>query len=357
MPSAERIVGVVPFSRDEDNPASRMRGFEVARALSRLGVRAAIVEPEQVSDCSVLILGRYARYTYRRWRALLREAHRAGTKVVFDLADNIFAWRRLSCQAVRHLPAWHRLPRCLRFWWEQRVMLDVVRDADHVTTSSRPLMDLVSRHNPRCSVIPDIVGDRYFEFCKEHGPRETVRVLWTGYRDNLPHAEVLFEALKRIGGQHRFELCVVTSETRTSPYRGTESNREIVAGLPFQTCFIPWDRDRACEDLFTADIGVAPLQPDSIKSSNKIVVFMAMGIPVVASPNYEYQQLVENGRTGFICSSPEEWAEALDRLIGSPKLRAEMGAAGRRAIWSTHRSVAIGQQWKALIASLMTRRS
>lgn len=346
-------VGVVPFDRDEDNPASRMRGFEVARALRRLGVNADVIEPEQVGECAVLVLGRYARHSYGHWRQLLREARRSGTRVILDLADNVFAWRKLSCRAIQHFPCWRRLPRCAKLWLEERTMLSVIREADHVTASSRQLMELASRHTPRCSVIPDIVGDNHFDFRKEHHDGEPVRILWTGYRDNLPHAEVLFQVLEKLSVSRAFELCVVTAEERTSPFRGTRSNREIVAALPFPTCFIPWERSRATQDLFSADIGVAPLQPGAIKSANKIVVFMAMGIPVVASPSYEYEQLIEQGKTGFICHTPAEWAEALAALIESPTLRAEMGAAGRKAVCVVHRSTAIAQQWGAVISAVL----
>jgi len=353
---ASRSIGIIPFDMDEDNPASRMRGFAVARALTKLGVEVSVIGPEQVEECSLVIIGCYARFSYGRWRAVLARARRAGTRVIFDLADNVYAWRGLSCQSVRCRPLLQRLPRNVKCYWEERTMLSVLRGVDHVTVSNTPLHDLTLPHNPACTVIPDIVGDEHFDLIKQHREARPVRILWTGYRDNLPHLEVVFAALQRLAPEGGFELCVVTSEMRTHPYRGSMSNREIVARLPFPTHFLVWTRERARQDILTADIGIAPLQPGAVKSANKAVLFMAMGIPVVASPGYEYQRLIEHGRNGLICATPQEWADALDRLIRSPSLRGDIGAAGRRAVRTEHTSSAVAQQWRTVIAKVLAGR-
>jgi glycosyltransferase involved in cell wall biosynthesis len=351
-PRDARPIGIAPFDYDEDNPASRMRGFEVAQALQRLGMDARIARPEQVADYSVLILGRYARYEYGRWWQVLHEARRHGTRVVFDIADNVYSWRGLSRQAVRGLSFDRRLPRYAKFWLEERRMLRFLRGVDCVTVSSTPLRVLTEAHNPRCVVIPDIVGDECFARLKRHRDTRPVRVLWTGFRDNLPHLEVVFEALQRLAPAGGFELCVVTSEQRTSSYRGSTSNREIVGSLPFATRFLPWERERAFEDALTADIAVVPVQSGAAKSSNKAVLFMAMGIPVVASVSYEYLRLIENGRTGFVCDTVAEWTETLRRLLSSAALRDEMGQAARRAVRAEHRAVAVARRWQRLLESV-----
>ncbi|MBN8628251.1 MAG: glycosyltransferase, partial [Planctomycetes bacterium] len=41
---------------------------------------------------------------------------------------------------------------------------------------------------------------------------------------------------------------------------------------------------------------------------------------------------VEHGVNGFLARTPEEWAEAVQRLAGDPQLRQRMGTAGRKAV-------------------------
>jgi glycosyltransferase involved in cell wall biosynthesis len=352
---AARPIGIIPFDMDEDNPASRMRGFAVAQALAKIGLDIAVINPEQVEECSLVIIGRYARFSYGQWATVVARARRSDTRIIFDLADNVYAWRGLSCTSVRQRRLLTRVPRYVKFHREERAMLRVLREVDHVTVSSGPLRDLTLPHNLACTVIPDIIGDEHFELLKQHRVVDPVRIVWTGYRDNLPHLEVVFAALQQLAPRGGFALRVVTAEKRTHPYRGSLSNREIVSQLPFPTEFVVWTREHAGEDICAADIGVAPLQPHAVKSANKAVLLMAMGLPVVASPGREYQRLIEHGRTGLLCATPEEWTDALDRLLGSPSLRSQMGAAGRRAVRMAHTSVAVAQQWRTVIERVLAQ--
>jgi glycosyltransferase involved in cell wall biosynthesis len=64
---------------------------------------------------------------------------------------------------------------------------------------------------------------------------------------------------------------------------------------------------------------------------------MAAGMPVVASPVGALTEIVKDGETGLLASSPEQWGDALERLIIDRDLRLRLGAAGRRHVeerWS-----------------------
>jgi hypothetical protein len=59
---------------------------------------------------------------------------------------------------------------------------------------------------------------------------------------------------------------------------------------------------------------------------------MSAGIPVVCSPVGVNRQIVIHGENGFWAETPEQWFEALRRLIDDPSLRKKMGASGRRMV-------------------------
>ncbi|MDE1895950.1 MAG: glycosyltransferase family 4 protein [Rhodospirillales bacterium] len=61
---------------------------------------------------------------------------------------------------------------------------------------------------------------------------------------------------------------------------------------------------------------------------------MAAGLPVVATDIPGCREAVVDGETGFLvpARSPEALADALDKLITNPGLRAEFGAAGRKRV-------------------------
>ena len=59
---------------------------------------------------------------------------------------------------------------------------------------------------------------------------------------------------------------------------------------------------------------------------------MACGVPVVSSAVGVNLEIIEDGRTGFLASSHDEWLAKLDRLLSEPDLRRRFAEAGRRTI-------------------------
>ena len=97
----------------------------------------------------------------------------------------------------------------------------------------------------------------------------------------------------------------------------------------------PWSEGREADDLRDFDVGIMPL-PDTPwergKCGYKLLQYFACGRPAVASPVGVNSGIVEDGINGFLASTPEEWARALDRLREDPDMGVRMGAAGRRKV-------------------------
>jgi len=106
-----------------------------------------------------------------------------------------------------------------------------------------------------------------------------------------------------------------------------------VVGVPVDE--VPYDLSREAEQVATFDIGILP-EPDDAwtrgKGAFKALVYMATGLPVIASPVGVNGQVVVHGVTGFLAATPLEWVDALDRLSTDVELRASLGAAGRKRV-------------------------
>jgi hypothetical protein len=68
------------------------------------------------------------------------------------------------------------------------------------------------------------------------------------------------------------------------------------------------------------------------KCGYKLIQYMAAGLPVVASPVGVNKTIVEQGKTGLLASSQEEWMQALVRLYHDVTMRNNMGRAGREKV-------------------------
>jgi glycosyltransferase involved in cell wall biosynthesis len=100
---------------------------------------------------------------------------------------------------------------------------------------------------------------------------------------------------------------------------------------------VPQERVR---DFYTlVDVFVLPrrrIRLTELVTPIKPLEAMAMGIPVLASDIGGHAELVSDGLTGllFKAESPESLVEQASRLGGDPRLRAQLGAGGRRWVES-----------------------
>lgn len=94
----------------------------------------------------------------------------------------------------------------------------------------------------------------------------------------------------------------------------------------------PWSLEGELEALKRFDIGLMPLPSEDWakgKSGGKARTYMAAGVvPVCSAIGYNLE-LVDHGRTGFLCASPEEWRAAISSLIRDEGLRQRVATAAR----------------------------
>ena len=103
--------------------------------------------------------------------------------------------------------------------------------------------------------------------------------------------------------------------------------------VPYE--LVAWSLDNFVQILSTFDIGVAPLSDDAWtrgKSGYKILEYMAMGIPAVASKVEGNYGIFRDGFDGFLAEGCDEWVERLDILLTRPELREALGRAGRKRV-------------------------
>lgn len=144
---------------------------------------------------------------------------------------------------------------------------------------------------------------------------------WTGSHSTLFYLNEVLPVLQDLEQHFEFRFVVIANRNPQLPLRHFE--------------FIPWKKETEIEDLSTLDIGIMPLLDDEWakgKCGFKLIQYMALGLPVVASPVGVNSQLVKEGEHGFLVKTATDWKVALERLLVSADLRKQMGAAGRKRI-------------------------
>lgn len=115
-----------------------------------------------------------------------------------------------------------------------------------------------------------------------------------------------------------------------------------------------WQEATEAREIATADVGIAWVPDDPWsrgKCGLKILQYQAAGLPVVANPVGVQAQMVHPG-TGFLAVTTEQWVESIRTLAANPRLRAELGQAGRQQVEARYSLHAGARLWLELLARL-----
>lgn len=140
---------------------------------------------------------------------------------------------------------------------------------------------------------------------------------WTGSHSTLKYLDELLPVLQALEKEFEFVFLVIANKDPRLPLK--------------QYKFIKWNEATEIKDLQQIDIGVMPLTADlwsEGKCGFKLIQYMALGIPAVASPVGVNKDIIEDGYNGFLAHSVNEWQGKLSLLLLDPLLRASIGKAG-----------------------------
>jgi len=97
----------------------------------------------------------------------------------------------------------------------------------------------------------------------------------------------------------------------------------------------PWKPETEVADLCSFDIGISPLSDDPFYRAHlghKMIQYMAVGIPIVASHTEVNATVVEDDANGYLVKSDAEWVARISQLLESPELRRKLGQRGRAIV-------------------------
>jgi glycosyltransferase involved in cell wall biosynthesis len=195
---------------------------------------------------------------------------------------------------------------------------------------------------PEVHVLPTPIDtDRYMPKDRTR-PGDGVTVGWLGTPGGLPHVAALGEAFRAVAAKvEGFRLKIVSSGFIDLPGVEVVKKRYRV--------------EDEIADLQSFDIGIMPLQ-DTLwtrgKCGFKILQYMGVGIPAVASPVGINADLVRHGETGFLATDAEAWRDALLTLATDPVLRASLGAAGRARVLTRYNQSAYTLAYRDIVGRL-----
>jgi glycosyltransferase involved in cell wall biosynthesis len=237
--------------------------------------------------------------------------------IIFDMDDVIFHEHPLYADTARGIR---------RIRQQKKRFLAHLLAAKIIITGNQNLAHDVAELGFRSVILPTPVDtDRFVP-----GPADAIHdsftdrlvVGWIGTARNLYYLDLVREPLQRL--MERFpnlEIRLVSDGVKT------------LDGLRIENR--PWSESGEVNQLQQFDLGIMPLTDDIYsrgKCGFKLLQYMSVGIPTVASPVGVNSLIIEHGVDGFLAESESDWESCLSKLIESPELRRAMSAKSRRKV-------------------------
>jgi glycosyltransferase involved in cell wall biosynthesis len=166
--------------------------------------------------------------------------------------------------------------------------------------------------------IPTVVDmELKYNKVKLHTEGKVV-VGWTGSHSTLKYLDMIVPVINRLQEEVDCTFLVIADKKPDLQIKDWR--------------YLPWDANTEIEDLLQIDIGIMPLVADlwsEGKCGFKLIQYLALGIPAVASPVGVNKQIIDQGVNGFLAGTEEEWLDALRRMVSDFEFRQKAGRAGK----------------------------
>ena len=204
----------------------------------------------------------------------------------------------------------------------------IMRISDKVIVGNDYLKSVACLHNNEVYILPSLIDlDKYRAKGKCNFSPLTIG--WIGAASTAENLYQLEYILLNLYNRYNIKIKVVGPR---NPFQKNSVLNSI-------SKVVEWDENTEVKELQSFDIGIMPLDDKPFnygKCAFKLIQYMALGLPVVATPIGMNDDLVVDNENGFKATTNEEWYSALERLILSTELRQRLGENGRSLIVSKY---------------------
>ncbi|HOY42961.1 MAG TPA: glycosyltransferase family 4 protein [Chitinophagales bacterium] len=219
--------------------------------------------------------------------------------------------------------------------------LALMKNAHHVIVCSPFLEKFVRNYNKNVTTILATYNTDVSKI-KNHQPKETTTIGWTGTHSTLKYLSIVADVLARISTEKSINFLVICN----APY--------VYEGINVKN--ITWTSENELIDLEKIDIGLYPLEKEEWvlgKSGNKALAYMNLGIPCVAT-NYGTNAIViQHHENGFLADTPDDWYKYITYLIEKPDERNRLGINARKTVVEKYSVEANKNTYLAIIRNLV----
>ncbi len=231
-------------------------------------------------------------------------------KVIYDIDDLVFLKQKKAEPWYAYYLKGRKKP------------VFLMKNADHIITCTPYLDQFARQYNQNTTDISSTINTDTYIPVNTYSNAGKITLGWSGSHSTVRMLRLIIPALLELRKKVDFKLLVMGSTDFAVPGLETE--------------VYEWREEIEISTLQKIDIGLYPLPLDDEwvlgKSGLKALQYMALGIPTVASDVGCNDRVIENGVSGYLVRTQEEWVEKLLMLIQDAGLRKKIGEESRKRV-------------------------
>jgi glycosyltransferase involved in cell wall biosynthesis len=253
-------------------------------------------------------------------------------KIIFDIDDLIFLGHSSNANKIFQFTKGRKKP------------IFLMKKADHVITCTPYLDSFVRKYNINTTDISSTVNTNNYLPVNNYSNDHDLIIGWSGSHSTSKYIYLLEDVLKSISNKYKIKIHVLGDES--FQIDGLSNLRSMA-----------WSEETEIQEMQRFDIGIYPLPDEEWvlgKSGLKAIQYMALGIPTVATAIGANYRVIDDGVSGSLVKTNQEWERAIIAYIEDPELRRRHGLAARKKIEEYYSIDANAAKYLGILNSVST---
>ena len=228
-------------------------------------------------------------------------------KIVYDIDDMVF---------IDHKSVANRIISPLK---GRKKMMYLMGKAKHVIVCTPFLKEIADKKNKNVTDISSTINTETYRMVNEYSNSKNLVVGWSGSHSTSKYLKLLETVFEKLKSKYNFNILVIGDASFSFNKVECEA--------------LPWTEATEVPNLQRIDIGVYPLPIKDTwvlgKSGLKALQYMALGIPTVASAVGANFRVIEDGVSGYLAETEDQWFDRIEGLLNDAQLRKRIGQDAR----------------------------
>ena len=266
------------------------------------------------------------------WKEQVKEWQKEGKKVFYECDDFIHGIHNIKDHKYRSAFAKKRV----------KLYVDIMKACDGIICSTEYLAEQYQKYNDNVYVCQNGIDCNLYDNQKRHYEDDRVVIGWSGGTGHLQAMKSWFsEILSVMEYKHNAHFLTC----------GANYADQVAKLHPTRAISLPWTTIENYPFILSGfDISIAPSHTSKYfrsKSDLRWLEASASGVPVIANP-ITYKE-IEDGVTGLLAATPEEFETKLVELINDEEMRREIGLQAKEYV-QKHRDISVVKnQWSQIL--------